>query len=100
MREVRQTPALTGFSREMQPPSTSRRGSSRLVFGVVALAVWASTAMAAPSEAVPPTAELMIPDRASSDTTGSVLQHDEQAAVVVPSGDLKDAFRDALRTDP
>jgi len=100
MREVRQIPALTGFSREMQPPSTSRRGSSRLVFGVVALAVWASTAMAAPSEAVPPTAELMIPDRASSDTTGSVLQHDEQAAVVVPSGDLKDALRDALRTDP
>ncbi len=100
IREVCQTPALTGFSREMQPPSTSRRGSSRLVFGVVALAVWASTAMAAPAEAVPPKVELMIPERASSDTTDSALSPSQPADTLPPTGDLKDAFRDALRTDP
>ena len=100
IREVCQTPALTGFSREMQPPSTSRRGSSRLVFGVVALAVWASAAMAAPSEAVPPTAELMISDLAEGENADSALSPSQPADTLPPTGDLKDAFRDALRTDP
>ena len=100
IREVCQTPALTGFSREMQPPSTSRRGSSRLVFGVVALAVWASAAMAAPSEAVPPTAELMISDLAEGENADSALSPSQPADTLPPTGDLKDAFREALRTDP
>ncbi|MBL7194164.1 MAG: hypothetical protein ISS73_09435 [Pirellulales bacterium] len=56
--------------------------------------------MAAPSEAVPPTAELMIPDRASSDTADSALSPSQPADTLPPTGDLKDAFRDALRTDP
>ena len=84
----------------MRVPSTTRSGWVRLLLGAVAITVCAVTTLASPPEGVPALGELRLPELTIDGGTSSVLQSRDDAERLPPPVDMRDAFREALRTDP